>query len=167
MLRPIAVLAIALAIVSSTAVTSHAAQLGVGLHYQRSVGDFDVDTLDKNDFTIFGSYTVPLALVKIEGDIELTPDYLGSDNMLIQPAAYGLLDLGLAYAGLGIGIGYLDGDWASSPFYALRGGVELGLGGLAVDGFLEYRFQDAGFGDAIDDLNLDAFRLGAQVKFGG
>ena len=154
-------------VVAATATTAHATQFGAGLHYQRSVGDFDVDDLDKNDFTIFGSVTFPVALVKVEGDVELTPDYLGSDNVLIQPAAYGLLDLGLAYGGLGIGIGYLDGEWATNPFYALRGGVELGLGGLAVDGFLEYRFQNASFGDAISDLNLDAFRLGAQVKFGG
>lgn len=147
--------------------SAQAAQFGAGLHYQRSVGDFDVDELDKNDFTIFGSVTIPVALVKVEGDVELTPDYLGSDNLLVQPAAYGLLDLGLTYGGIGIGIGYLDGEWATNPFYALRGGAELGLGGFAVDAFLEYRFQDASFGDAIRDLDLDALRLGAQVKFGG
>jgi len=162
--RSALVAAVALAVFVPAA---DAAQYGAGLHYQRTIDDFDVDELDQNDFTIFGSVTVPVALVKVEGDLEITPDYLGSDNVLFQPAAYGLLDLGLAYGGIGIGIGYLDGDWASSPFYSLRGGIELGLGGFAVDGFLEYRFQDASFGDAIDDLNLDALRLGAQVKFGG
>lgn len=154
-------------LVAGFVTSAHATQFGAGLHYQRSVGDFDVDDLDKNDFTIFGSVTVPVALVKVEGDLELTPDYLGTDNTLFQPAAYGLLDLGLAYGGVGIGIGYLDGEWATNPFYALRGGVELGLGGLAVDGFLEYRFQSASFGDAVSNLSLDAFRIGAQVKFGG
>ena len=92
------------------------------------MGDFHVDELDENDFTTFGSVTIQVALVKVEGDVELNPDYLGSDDLLVQPAAYGLLDLGLTYGGIGIGIGYLDGEWASNPFYALRGGVELGLG---------------------------------------
>ena len=87
-----------------------------------------------------------------------------------NPSAYGFLDIGMIYGGVGIGIGYNSADgagWASNPWYGLRAGVEFGLGGLALDGFLSYRFQSASFVDGVQNANLDAFTLGAQVKFGG
>ncbi len=111
--------------------------------------------------------TLPVAMLRIEGDVEWIPDYLGSDSSLWQPSAYAFLPLGLLYGGVGIGIGYLDGDWASSPWYGLRAGVDFGLAGLALDGFISYRFQSADFGDEIGKLDLDALTLGAQIKFGG
>ena len=145
-----------------------AAQLGAGLHYLRAVNDIDADDeIDKNDFAIFGSITHSFVMVRVEGQLEIVPDYLESGNALLQPAAYGLISGGLFYGGVGIGIGYLDGEWASDPFYALRAGVELGLGGLAVDAFLSYRFQSASFGEGVEDFDLDSVTLAAQVKFGG
>jgi hypothetical protein len=157
-------------ILSSFAVQASATQLGVGLHYQRTIKEFDdVSGLSQDDFSLFGTVTLPVAIVKIEGNVEWTPDYLGSDEHLLQPAAYGLLDLGLLYGGVGIGIGYLTGDgngWASNPFYALRAGVELGLAGFAIDGYLAYRFQSANFWDGAGNLDLNALTLAAQIKFG-
>ena len=163
----VATLLVALTLSITIVESASAARLGAGLHYLRAVSDIDPDgEFDKNDFAIFGTYTVSGALINIEGNLEVVPDYLGSDNVLFQPAAYGLLDLGLLYGGVGIGIGYLDGDWASQPFFALRGGAELELGGLALDAFLSYRFQNADFGDAVRDLDLDTLTLAAQIKFG-
>ena len=148
-----------------------AAQFGLGLHYLRTIEEIkDVEGFSQNDFAIFGSITVPIAIVRIEGDLEWVPDYLGTDEHLWNPSVYGFLDIGLIYGGVGMGIGYLTGDgagWASNPWYGLRGGVQLGLAGLAVDAFLSYRFQSASFSDGVGNATLDAFTIGAQVKFGG
>ena len=107
-------------------------------------------------------------------DLEWVPDYVGSDGHLWVPSVNGFLDLGLIYGGVGIGWSYLTGDvggWGSNPWYGLRAGVQLGLGGLAVDGFITYRFNSASYSGDWDqvfgDLSLDAFTVGAQVKFGG
>jgi hypothetical protein len=152
------------------AVPASATQLGVGLHYLRTIDEYkDIKDFSQNDFSLFGSVTIPLTLLKIEGDLEWTPDYVGSSNHLIQPAAYGFVDLGLLYGGVGIGIGYLTGDnngWASNPFYALRAGAEFGLAGFAFDAFASYRFQSASFTDGVGNFNLDALTLAAQIKFG-
>ena len=97
-------------------------------------------------------------------------DQQSSDENLFQPAAYGLLDIGPIYGGAGIGIGYLTGDnlgWATNPFYALRAGIDIGLGGFAVDVFASYRFQSANFLEGAQNLDLDKLTLAAQIKFGG
>lgn len=148
-----------------------ASQLGVGLHYLRAIEEFEgVDEVSRNDVSVFGTMTIPFLLARVEGNVEWAPDYLGSEESLIQPAAYGLMPFGLFYGGVGIGIGYLTGDdggWASSPFYALRAGTQIGFGGLAVDAFASYRFQSASFVDGAEDVDLDTLTLAAQVKFGG
>ncbi|MBZ0268713.1 hypothetical protein K8I85_11195 [bacterium] len=148
-----------------------ASQLGVGLHYLRAIDEFEgVDEVSQNDVSLFGTLTIPFVLARVEGNLEWSPDYLGSSESLFQPAAYGLMPFGLLYGGVGVGIGYLtgeDGGWASSPFYALRAGVELGLAGLAVDAFASYRFQNASFAEGAGDIDLDTLTLAAQVKFGG
>jgi hypothetical protein len=165
----IGILSVCLAV--TIAVPATAAQFGLGLHYLRTIDEIQSgpnETFSQNDFAIFGSLSFPFAIIRVEGDLEWVPDYLGEH--LIQPSAYAFLDLGLIYGGLGIGIGYLTGDnsgWANNPWYGLRAGVQLGLGGLAVDGFLSYRWQSASFSDAVGNLSLDAFTIGAQIKFGG
>ncbi len=146
-------------------------QMGIGLHYLRTLNELEnAPDFQQNDFAIFGSLTIPVAMIRIEGDLEWIPDYLGSDEHLWQPSAYAFLKLGLIYGGVGIGTGYLTGDfggWASNPWYGLRAGVEFGLGGLALDGFLSYRFQSANFAEGASNIDLDALTLGLQVKFGG
>lgn len=165
----IALLSLVLAV--TIAVPAVAAQFGVGLHYLRTLDDQGFgDEFSQNDFGFFGSITIPIAIVRIEGQLEWVPDYIGSDENLFQPAAYGLLDIGPIYGGAGIGIGYLTGDnlgWATNPFYALRAGIDIGLGGFAVDVFASYRFQSANFLEGAQNLDLDKLTLAAQIKFGG
>lgn len=162
---------VALAIVASISSIASAAQFGAGLHYLRTLEEYKgVDDWSQDDFSLFGSITFPFVLLRVEGDLEWVPNYVGSDENLFQPAAYGLVPIGMLYGGAGIGIGYLTGDdngWASNPFYALRAGIEFGLGGLALDAFLSYRFQSANFVEGAGNLDLDALTLAAQVKFGG
>jgi hypothetical protein len=84
---------------------------------------------------------------------------------MIQPQGYAMIG-DFIYGGAGVGIGYIDGDFQSNPFYALRAGVDFFLGGLDLDAFASYRFQKAkdlqGFGS--DDLNTITF--GALIRFG-
>ena len=166
----IAVLSLVLAM--TIAVPATAAQFGLGLHYLRTIeeiGSSD-DGFSQNDWAILGSISIPIAIVRVEGDLEWVPDYLGSDDHLWVPSVHGFLDLGLIYGGVGMGWSYLTGDfggWATNPWYGLRGGVQFGLGGLSLDGFLSYRFQSASFADGVQNVNLDAFTIGAQIKFGG
>lgn len=168
----IALLSLVLAV--AIAAPASAVQLGAGLHYLRTLDDANFGDFSQNDFAILGSVSFPFAVVRVEGDLEWVPDYVGSDEHLWMPSVYGFLDLGLAYGGVGIGWSYLTGDfggWGSNPWYALRAGVQIGLGGLAVDGFISYQFNSASYGfewdQVVDDLSLDAFTVGAQVKFGG
>ena len=160
-----------LVIVAGAFAPAGAAQLGAGLRFLHSVDDFEnVEDVSKDDFSVFGTLTFPIALLKVEGNVEWIPDYLGSDRDLINPAAYGLLPIGPIYGGVGIGVGYLTGDgggWASNPFYALRAGIEFGLGGLALDAFGSYQFQSASFLDGASNADLDAVTLALQIKFGG
>jgi hypothetical protein len=158
------------------AVPATAAQFGVGVHYLRTLEeykDIDDESIGQNDFGFFGSITIPIAIVRVEGQVEYVPSYF--DEHLFQPAAYGLLDIGPIYGGVGIGNGYLTGEdeqgnsngWATNPFYALRAGIDLGLGGFAVDVYAAYRFQSASFLDGAQNLDLNALTLAAQIKFGG
>lgn len=162
---------LATGIVVGSVLPAPASQIGAGLHYLRTIDELgDIENASKDDFSLFGTITVPFALLKIEGNVEWVPDYLGTDEHLLQPAAYGLLPLGSLYGGVGIGIGYLTGDlagFATNPFYALRAGAEFELGGLALDAFLSYRFQSANFFDGAQNADLDALTLAAQIKFGG
>jgi hypothetical protein len=70
------------------------------------------------------------------------------------------------YGGVGIGVGHIDGDWQSNPFYALRGGVDFMLGNLDLDVFASYRFQKSkDFGD-LDNDDLNSLTFGALIRFG-
>lgn len=159
-----------LALLAGGALPATAAQLGLGLHYLHTIKDLSgIDNSSQDDFAPFGSLTWPAGPLRVEADVEWIHDYLGSDGSLFQPSAYGLLSLGTIYGGFGIGTGYLSGDsggWADNPFYAIRVGTELYLAALTLDVFVSYRFQNASFNDATEDLDLDAIQLAAQVKLG-
>ena len=174
MQHPNKALAIALSMLPLLALVAPAfatPQLGAGLHYLRTLGDIKEEPeVDENAFAGFGTLTVPLGVVRVEGNVEFVPDYLGSDHWLVQPAAYGLLDFGPAYAGAGIGIGYLDGEWATNPYYALRAGLLFDLravGGVTLDVFTSYRFQSATFEETTQNFDMDTLTFAAQLKFGG
>lgn len=155
--------------VAGVATPASAVQLGAGLHYLRTIDDFGgIEGVSQNDFSLFGTVTVPFALLRAEGNLEWVPDYVGSEENLFQPAAYGLVSFGQFYGGAGIGIGYLTGEgagWASNPFYAIRGGMELAVAGFAVDAFASYRFQSATFVEGTSNLDLNSLTLAAQIKF--
>jgi hypothetical protein len=160
-------LLVATGVVATTASVSSAISLGAGVHYLRSLGDIDTDELDlsKDSFGLIGSVMGNAGLIKLEGQVEYIFDYLGTDEGMFIPQGWALLG-SMIYGGAGIGIGYIDGDWQSDPFYGLRAGVNLPLGGLGLDVYGTYYFWND---DDLEDLtgeDLDSITLAAILRFG-
>jgi len=140
-------------------------RIGGGLHYLRTLGDIqDVPEFDANSLGFLASYQYTFTLLKIEGDVEWIPDFGGSDKSLWVPQAWGLIG-SMIYGGVGIGIGYIDGDWQDNPFYALRAGVDIGLGGLGLDVFASYQFQTTTVFEDFESDDLNSITFGAILRF--
>ena len=84
---------------------------------------------------------------------------------MIQPQGYAMLG-NLIYGGVGIGIGHIDGEWQSNPFYALRAGVDFMAGSLDLDLFASYRFQKTSDLDHLGGDDLNSITFGALIRFG-
>ena len=166
MRRSLCLLVVSLAVVGVLAAPAQAGhRIGGGVQYLKTLGDIkDIPEFDSNAFGFLASYQYDGGLLKLEGDVEWILDYGGSSNSLIQPQAY-LLVGGLIYAGAGIGIGYFDGNWQNDPFYALRAGVDFTLGGLDLDAFALYRFQDTEVFEDFESQDLDSITFGAMIRF--
>jgi hypothetical protein len=157
-----AVLLLTPALVNTAAAGSN---VGVGLHYLRNLADIkDSNDFDKNAFSIIGSYQWAGPLIKVEGDLEYIFDMYGSGNSGWAPQAY-VLAGGLIYGGVGMGIYYTDGDWANDPFYNLRAGVNLGLGGLNLDAFATYQFWSEGDLKDLTGEDFNAVTFAALLRF--
>jgi len=155
-------------LLASLPMTASAGQsIGAGLHYLRAVGDFDdIEELEKDSFGIIGSYQIGLPLFKFEANAEYVFDYLGTDEALFEPSAYALIGA-LFYAGAGIGIGHVNDDWQSDPFYAVRAGVDLPLGPVNLDAYGTYRFQkDEDLEEFDEDLNSVTVAAVVRKSFG-
>ena len=142
-------------------------RIGGGLHYLRTLGDIkDTPGFEENAIGFMGSLDFSGPLLRIEADLEIIPDYVGSEELMLQPQGYVLLG-NMIYGGAGIGIGRLGDFGWQDPFYALRAGVDFMAGSLDLDVFATYRFaksEDLG-GLGSDDLNSITF--GALIRFGG
>ena len=160
-------LLVALLVTTASPAFAGLSKLGAGLHYLHNLGDLKNETLndlEKDSFGIIGSYQFTPGLFKLEGDVEYVFNYLGTDNAMWEPSAWGLTS-GMLYGGGGIGIGYTDGDWQKNPWYALRAGLNFPLAKLDLDTYATYRFQSAGdLGAVVDDLNSLTFA--AVIRFG-
>ena len=149
----------------ASAIVGHS--FGIGLHYLRNLADLqEGEGFDENSFGMIGSYQFGMPLVTLEGNVEYVPNFLGTDHGLVEPSAY-LVTSGLIYFGGGIGIGYIDGNWQSDPFYALRLGVNLSLGGLGLDVYTTYRFQQDDDVEELTGEDLDSLTFAGVLRFGG
>jgi hypothetical protein len=141
-------------------------KLGVGVHYMETVGDIkDAEGFDTGALNALLAAKIGLGLLAIELDSEWSFDFGGSDKTLWMPQALGLVDLGLIYGGLGIGGGYLDGEWFDNPLYTLRAGVKLPLGAMAVDVNANYQFMSTKALESADSEDLDSVTFGATLWF--
>lgn len=141
-------------------------RVGGGIHYLRTVGDLkDAEGFDKDAVAFLGTVKYKLTMLTVEGDLEVIPDYVGSDELMLQPQAYALIG-GLIYGGVGIGVGHLSNFGWQDPFYALRAGVDLNLGLVDLDVFASYRFQKAKDLEVLGEDDLNSITFGALVSFG-
>jgi hypothetical protein len=141
--------------------------LGGGIHYNRNLGDITNDgqiDLSQNSVSLLASGAYDLGLLKLDGQVEYIFDHVGTDEAMWQPSLW-LLAGGLVYGGAGIGVGYTDGEWQSDPFYALRAGVDLALGGVDLDVYGSYRFQGSEDLESLTGEDLDSITFAAIVRF--
>jgi hypothetical protein len=159
---------IAAALLFSSIGTAHAAlSLGGGIHYLRTLGDISDDgaiDLNQDSFSLIGSAQSDMGLLKVEGQVEYIFDYLGTGHEMWVPSAWGLVG-SMIYGGAGIGIGHTDGDWQTNPFYALRAGVLIPLGGLKLDGYATYQFQSDQDLKNLTGEDLDSITFAALIRF--
>jgi len=140
--------------------------LGAGLHYLHNLGDIDANGTDlsKESFGLIGSFQYGLAMMTLEAQAEYIFDYAGSDESMFIPSGWALLG-GMVYGGAGMGIGHIDGEWQSDPFYALRAGVNLPLMAFKLDVYGTYNFWN---NDDIKDAtgeDLDSVTFAAVLHF--
>ncbi|OVE75626.1 hypothetical protein BVX97_04180 [bacterium E08(2017)] len=143
------------------------ARIGAGAHYWAYMDDIDIDNVDDDGFSYMLSLQYDTGtLLKFEANLEIYPEGLtGTDENVYAPQAYVLLG-GFIYAGLGVGIGYYDGNLADDPFYVLRGGLDLELlPRIHLDINANYHFTDIGaIDDAIDNIDSDTLTIGGMVR---
>jgi hypothetical protein len=72
------------------------------------------------------------------------------------------------YAGAGIGMMYMDSEWADDPFYALKLGLNLELlPSVFLDISGNYRFNDEDeISESKTNIDTDTVFLGAAVRLG-
>jgi hypothetical protein len=142
-------------------------RLGGGIHYLRTVdniSDDDSVDLNRNSVSLVVSSLWDFGLIAVDGQVEYMFDYVGTGDPLWQPQVWGLLG-DLIYGGLGVGIGYTDGEWLDDPFYAIRAGVDLPLGGAGLDLYGTYRFQGAPEFEDLTGDNLNSVTFAALIRF--
>ena len=158
-----------IALFVSFAGTAHAGRMspGIGIHYLRNLGDISNDPnvdLNENSASLIGSLKSGLGPITVDGQVEYIFDYIGTGNEMWQPSVWGLLG-NLIYGGVGMGIGYTDGDWQTNPFYALRAGVNLPLGKRAIDLYGTYNFQSDQELENLTGEDLDSVTFAAVLHF--
>jgi len=139
-------------------------RIGGGANYWVALDDLDDEDVDEDGFSYLLSYQHWWNFLGLEVDMELLPDRFG--ETAFAPEAY-LLFGSTIYAGAGIGIQNLDGEFADEPFFALRAGLNLELlPSTYVDISANYRFNDsAQLENSRTDIDTDTVFLGAAVRF--
>jgi hypothetical protein len=158
--------------IGTTALTAEAGtahRVGGGANYWVTLDDIDDEAVrdsTENGWSYFASYQYWPTLIGFELVAEMYPDWINEENAY-SPEAYLLLG-GVIYAGAGVGIMYIDGDWADDPFFALKVGLNLELlPSLYVDIAANYRFEtETEFEGEDTDIDTDTVFLGAAVRMG-
>ena len=136
-----------------------------GIHYLKTLGDLkDAEGFDDSAIGFMGAVNFNGPLLRLQGAVEYIPNFGGLDKAMWEPQAYALVG-SFIYGGVGIGIGRIDGNWQDSPFFALRAGVNLPLGGMGLDVFTSYRFQKDENLSALGSDDLNSLTFGALLNF--
>jgi hypothetical protein len=142
-------------------------RVGAGAHYWTAVDNVDVKNVDEDGFSYYASAQVAFSdYVKLEADLEwFDKGFGGSTEEVYAPEAF--LVLGdVLYAAAGIGVYYVDGDFADDPFYSFRAGLDIPvLPRLRLDINANYRFENwDSLHDNTEDIGSDTITLGAALR---
>jgi len=158
---------VALLLASTPVAADGNSRLGVGVHYWKALEDIDLDEVEERGLCWIASYQFgSSSIIKFQADLEIFTDkFAGIDETLYSPQAFVLVGTSI-YAGLGVGTYYADGDWADSPFYLIRAGVDLQLvPSLYLDINGNYRFEEwKDLGEVVEDIDTDVITLGAAIR---
>lgn len=150
----------------ATQATAVEHRLGLAGNYWVTLDDIDLDNneVDEFGFSFGPTYQYWFDLFGLQVDLEFLPDRF--DNNSIAPQVYFLAGRGI-YVGIGTGIIYSQGEFEDSPFYALRGGVNLEvLPGMYADIYANFRFNDtADIDNEESDIDTDTIFLGVAFRF--
>jgi len=146
-------------------------RLGFGLHYWKTVKDIKADGVsggsrldDHGVSQVFSVQYVPSAFFKWEVDAEyFNKGFGGSTKSAWAPQVYALFGRGI-YAGVGVGATTSSGfkNSFSDPFYAARGGFEIGiLPRIDLDLDANYRFNAW---SELKNAKTDVLTLAAVVR---
>lgn len=138
-------------------------RVGAGVHYWQFLSTPGEDG-DESGLSFFASYQRRGGLLSLELAVELFPYRLDGDAW--APQAYLLIGSGL-YAGIGVGIMNVDGEWADDPFLAVRAGMNFEVrSGIFLDISASYRFSpNERLEEQGIDIDADTVSLGAAVRF--
>jgi hypothetical protein len=166
--RSLAVLAISgFAILVLAATAFGGGRIGAGVHYWKTLDDIDLGDIDESgvSWVITYQYGAP-SLLKFQADLEIFPKkFAGFQENALAPEALIILGKSI-YAGAGIGTYYSDGEFADSPFYLLRAGLDLEIVPmLFLDVNANYRFEHwNNIGQTLEDIDTDVITLGAALR---
>ena len=138
-------------------------RLGGGVNYWVAAEDVEVDDIDSEGLGYVVSYQYKPGILGLGVDGELMPDRFGED--VYAPQAYLLLGDAI-YAGAGIGILSVDGEWADDPFYSFRAGLDLAFTpAVHVDLYAQYRFESSQqLEEDETDIDTDTIYIGAALR---
>lgn len=141
--------------------------LGLGAKYFQTIDSLDQPFEEKGLAPVLSLRSELTSLLSLQVEAVLYPDeYAGSPKDVLSPQAFLLVGQGL-YAGLGVGTLYADGEFADSPFFVARAGLDLALfPALHLDINANYEFSEwDGINELDDEVDTDTVTLGAALRF--
>ena len=144
-------------------------RIGGGAHYWRTIDDLEQSDfeIDEDGVAYLASYQyVAASMLKLEVDLEIFPDGFGGTNEVVYaPQVLALIGAGI-YGGIGIGMFYVDDEFADDPFYSLRVGIDLELlPSVRLDINANYRFSEFESIETVDeDIDTDNVTIGAMLR---
>lgn len=136
-------------------------RLGIGVRYNAAAESLG-DDFDASGLSYLVSYQfVPLSLLKVEVDVEIMPSSLTGSGTGFVPQVYALLG-GIVYGGLGIGLPYVDGEFANDPLYNIRLGLDIPISKIHIDVNANYRFSDF---DQLSSFDTDNIQVGLLGRY--
>jgi hypothetical protein len=138
--------------------------IGLGVHYWQVLDDLDEAGFDESGLAYIGAYRYDGGLIALHAELEVFPSDFGAvEEEVLSPQVLVIVGDGI-YAGIGAGILYSDGEFADSPFYLLRAGLNIAaFGPLTLDLNANYVFTD--FDNlSTSDIDSNTITLGAMAR---